>query len=64
MTRETDPEVWVIALVPLASEVPDAVRVKQLLKTALRRFGLRCVTVRYPRPEELAAVLAEQGDRP
>ena len=36
---------WVIRLVPLDRPVPVALRIRKLLKFALRALGLRCVEV-------------------
>ena len=36
---------WTIHLRPLPSDVPDAVRIRGLLKVALRRFKLRALEV-------------------
>ena len=37
------PDLGVLSFQPLPSDSPPAVRVRMLLKTALRRFGLKCV---------------------
>lgn len=50
---------WVIVVTPLPSDVPIAARVKQLLKFAGRRLRLKCVAVRNPTAEELAAAARE-----
>jgi len=45
----------VIVLTPLSDDVPARVRVRRLLKLALRGFNLRCRVVRYPTLPELLA---------
>ena len=53
-------ERWVIVVVPEASEVPAGRRVAQLLRTAKRRHGLRCIEVSKRTPDEqLQAARAE-----
>ena len=53
-------ERWVIVVVPEASEVPAGRRVAQLLRTAKRRHGLRCIEVSERTPDEqLQAARAE-----
>jgi hypothetical protein len=47
-------ERWLIELVALPDPCPAAVRVRAMLKRALRSHGLRCVLVRDPRPDEIA----------
>lgn len=44
-TETPDPEKWVIVLRALPDPVPSAVRMRKLLKTALRSLGLRCESV-------------------
>jgi hypothetical protein len=41
-------ELWYITLKPLPDDVPVAVRIRALLKTALRRDRLRCVSLKEP----------------
>ena len=55
------PEAWVLVLVPFGeSEVPAGRRVAQLLRTAKRRHGLRCIEVSERTPDEqLQAARAE-----
>ena len=43
-----DPDLIVLVLKPLPDDVPVAVRVRALLKTALRRDRLRCVSLAQP----------------
>jgi hypothetical protein len=38
--------IYVIHLRPLPSDVPEALRIRRLLKTALRVHRLRCVDIR------------------
>lgn len=53
----TDPaERWVIVLTPEPSEVPAAVRVRQVLKYALRRQGLVCEAVLADVPADVCPV--------
>jgi hypothetical protein len=49
---------YVLVLVPLPDSVPAAVRVRRLLKAALRGYRLKCVLIRDPKAEELAATAA------
>lgn len=43
---------WVIELMPLPHSTPTAVRVRKLLKIALRELGLKAVCIRNPSPED------------
>jgi hypothetical protein len=45
MTR-TARERWIFTIEPLVSPTPAVNRVRSALKVLLRRFGLKCVTVR------------------
>jgi len=63
---DPDPDLWLILIRPMPSNLPAAVRVRQLLKRALRDWGLKCIEVRTPTPAE-AIVAADgfaPGDRP
>lgn len=55
-TADTDAVVWVLVLQPLPSSVPVGVRVRMLLKRALRDWKLKCLSVgsgsRLPVPAE------------
>lgn len=44
MTR-TPPPTWTVTLRPEGDGPPPAIRVRRLLKAALRAYGLRCVAV-------------------
>lgn len=50
------PERWCIVLVPEPGAVPPAVRVKQVLKYALRRQGLVCEAVLADVPADVCPV--------
>jgi hypothetical protein len=41
----SQPEQWTLTFLPLTDEVPIEVRVRQLLKYALRAQRLRCVKI-------------------
>jgi hypothetical protein len=57
MSAHQQPRVFALRLVPTPS-TPDPVRsLRALLKLALRRFGLRCLSV-----EELTELGAKEGD--
>lgn len=56
------PDDWWICLRPLPGDVPTAARMKQLLKLALRRFGLRCVKVSGKGPDG-AEIEGEKGSQ-
>jgi hypothetical protein len=46
MTEYHSDDIWVLTFVPTGpSTAPMSVRVKRLLKCALRAFGLKCVRV-------------------
>jgi hypothetical protein len=47
------PERWVLVFTVEPGDVPAAVRVKQLLKTALRRHGLVCLGVYADVPTDM-----------
>jgi hypothetical protein len=49
-------EKWVIVLVPEPGPVPPAVRVRQVLKYALRRQGLACEAVLADVPADVCPV--------
>jgi hypothetical protein len=53
-------ECWVLFR-PLASEVPDSVRYRALLKAALRTHGLKAVRVSGVGPGEILAEAANSG---
>lgn len=54
---------WVIVLSPEPSEVPEAVRIRHLLKRALRDWGLRCESASETTlPEQLERLAAEVLD--
>lgn len=44
---------WIIHLKPIGDGPPGAVRVRHLLKRALRDWGLKCVLVRNPTPADV-----------
>ena len=46
------PERFVIVLEARASSIPAILRVRRLLKTSWRAFGLRCVSVGQPAENE------------
>lgn len=50
----SEPVTYRVSLVALPAEEPPEVRVRQLLKIALRRFRLRCVEVEETKPEKEA----------
>jgi hypothetical protein len=45
-------DVWCITLVALKDPCPAAVRVRAMLKRALRSHGLKCVAVTSGKPQE------------
>jgi hypothetical protein len=54
-TKHAPVETWVLTFVPAPGyAAPMATRVKRLLKTALRAFGLRCIRHARPALEETA----------
>jgi hypothetical protein len=55
---------WTIHLRPEPSDVPVEIRVRRLLKLALRRFALRCTDVREiePTAPDSAPPLTENSD--
>jgi hypothetical protein len=56
-------DVWTLHLVAAGAGPDAAMRVKRALKCLLRGFGLRCLKVRAPTPEELAELFREEdGD--
>jgi hypothetical protein len=50
--QQPDPDEWVIVLRALPSVVPAAIRVRHLLKRALRDWNLRCVSCSSKLPTE------------
>jgi hypothetical protein len=44
MTKPAKPQI-ILTLEPIPHEIPVAIRLRQLLKTALRRDRLRCVRI-------------------
>ena len=53
---------WILHLRPLPSDVPDAVRIRGLLKVALRRFKLRALDVaQLPEPPRPVASTRRQA---
>jgi len=42
---------WTITVRPLPGGPPAEVRIRRLLKTMLRQFGLRCVDVQVTSPD-------------
>jgi hypothetical protein len=50
------PERWVVVLTPEPGAVPPAVRVRQVLKYALRRQGLKCAAVLADVPADVCEV--------
>lgn len=54
---------WTIQLRPISQDVPDAVKVRRLLKALLRSFGLRCIDIRQnvkPAQNRAAEAASEQ----
>ena len=45
---KTDPERWVLTFRPLADAIPSELRIRRLLKFALRSLKLRCVRLGQP----------------
>jgi hypothetical protein len=43
------PEIWTLTFRPLPSPIPPELRIKALLKRALRQHGLRCVYIGEPK---------------
>ncbi len=54
----------VLVLGPDGSGPPVEIRVRRLLKAALRSFGLRCVTFHAPTDADLAAVGLQRAPSP
>lgn len=48
-----------LVLRPLRREEPPVIRLRRLLKTALRAFGLKCVSVEEVRPDGPGRSLVE-----
>jgi hypothetical protein len=59
---EKDEPDWVIQLRPLGSAAPAEVRIRRLLKLALRGLGLRCVSMSWRRRGEAAEPVKENSD--
>jgi hypothetical protein len=55
-------ERWILEFEPAPSSVPVTVRVRSLLKVALRSFGLRCVHVETAEREQHAAKQSRTND--
>jgi hypothetical protein len=49
----TAPEEWVVGFVPMPSNIPVPIRVRRMLKYALRSCELRAVRIRDPLPGEM-----------
>jgi hypothetical protein len=55
-TQPAEPDDWVIVFRALKSDTPATIRIRHLLKRALRTFGLKCLSIDRPATTKAAEV--------
>jgi hypothetical protein len=61
---QKDATTYTLTLTPTPGDVPPEIRLRRLLKTALRVYGLRCVSVSQTHVSETGVILPDVLDRP